>query len=126
MTSTLRITMLVLASAVGTLAGCASTARYDHRALHGETFTVNSPQAVLDSPLVHQARQARTGGFDPGTAAWWDRRNDAYLNVRRNQPRGETVFYVIHTENRLQSFGNRTFDVHRQITYSSRYGRIDR
>ena len=125
MTKTTRILLASLGTMALGLVGCVGQGAYDRHVLAGETFTINSPQVVVDSPLVQQARIAG-GRADLPDGPWWADRNDSWLNVRRNEPRGETIHYVIHTEDRVQTFGNRTYDVHRQVMYSSRYGKIER
>ncbi len=103
-----------------TAGGCARHAAYHPQVLAGETFTINGPQLIVDTALLQQAQASHS----PGT--WQDSRNDAWLNVRRNAPRGESVRYVVFTEDRVQTFGGRVHDVHRRITYSSRSGQIVR
>jgi len=57
---------------------------------------------------------------------WWTIRNDPWLNVRREEPVGQSIRYVVYTEDRLQTFGGRVHDVHRQVTWSRRWGQMDR
>ncbi len=112
----------LLAFAMLLAGGCASQTPYGPGAynpdvLRHETFTVNSPQVVLGTPSP--------GGPDLA-AAWWLDRNDARLNVRSGQTTGEVVSYVVHTEDRQRSFGQRQHDIHRREVYTTRSGQLVR
>lgn len=107
--------------AAAALTGCQTHARYDRQVLAGETFTIHGPQTLLATPMVIEAQsQAHARGVQ--TDAWWTHRNDAWVNVRQDEPLGERVVYVIRTRNYVQTYGDRVHDVYRQITYATRYG----
>ncbi len=71
------LTILSILALAALLVGCQGT--YDPAVLRGETFTINSPYVVLDSPeLVKHRTTAVASAEQP----WWMTRNDARLNVR--------------------------------------------
>lgn len=104
------------------LSGCAGQARYDRRVLLGETFTINGPQMLLTTPMVAEAQAQAEAQGRRTHDAWWTDRNDAWLNVRRDQPTGERVYYVIRTRNHLRTYGDHVYDIYRQTTDAVRYG----
>lgn len=71
--------MMSLVLSAVLLAGCQGT--YDQAVLRGETFTVNSPYVVLDTPEVVKHRTTTTQVASAGQP-WWMSRNDGRLNVR--------------------------------------------
>lgn len=99
--------------------GCQQRPVYNPRLLQQETFTAHSPYQVLPSPAMHQAT-AQPQTDQP--LAWWQVRNEPWLNVRRGDPDGEWVYHRIITEDRQQSYGEHIHNVHRRRSRTVREG----
>lgn len=122
----MRSALAVLVVVFGLTAGCQQQGpvrAYDAQALRYESFTVNAPALVLDSP-AQVAQRLDSGELEE--MPWWVSRNDSRLNVQGGEPRGEVVDYAITIDNRQRSFGDRHHDIHRRSAQSAVYGRIVR
>ncbi len=91
--------------------------RYDPQVLRHETFTAGSPYQIFADESPSRADSPAAPG---GELAWWQLRNETWLNVRRNHPGGEWVAYRVITEDRQQSFGEHIHNVHRRRSQTVR------
>lgn len=115
---------LLLAAATVMLAGCAT---YDRQVVRGETFTINAPHAVLDSPEVVRLRTER-----PPTASavatndrgepWWATRNDDRLAVRPGANQVRYQAYQIHVRDRQYSHDGKINNTYRREVRSFEHG----
>ena len=104
--------------------GCQQARVYDAQALRGETFTVYSPYQVL--PPVASDRSAEAGQPGSVALAWWQVRNEPWLNVRRGGRSGQWMEYQIITEDRQRSYDDRIRNYHRRTSRTVRYGTFQR
>lgn len=122
-------TTLMLAAGVG----CQSRV-YDASVVARETYTVNSPYQVFNTPAVTQklADQRAEHPDDPTQAhsalpeqTWYARRHDASLNVRQPQVTAEDSYFIIKTRDHYYSTPYGVFDYHRRHTRTGRRGEAD-
>lgn len=128
------IPMLVLVAITLFAGGCAndvhSTAFHPGAGvggLAGETYTLNPPQAVLDTSEIAAYRRQRAQWAAEGRVAdqpWWADRNDARLNLRPGGNAAAVTDYLIRVHDRQYSSNGRIFDTYRRDSYSNSYGRI--
>jgi len=107
------------------LGGCG--VRYDRPRVAAETYTVNAPHAVVDSPQVIAARANR-----PPTAAdvptnesgqpWWTTRNDDRLTVRPGSDEVDVTAYTIHIRDRQYWSGDHAHNTYRREFRSATRG----
>lgn len=117
------ILMLMLIGAV-VFSGCEKHVAYNQQTLSQETFTVNSPYAVLNAPTLAVAESDRRMlGQGPGG---WEYRNDGRLAVGADQPKGEIVIYEIRVRDDQHSTQGRVHDHYNQTSRSYRIGQYVR
>ena len=116
------LTLMLMGGAC--LGGCEKQIAYNQQTLEHETFTVNSPYAVLDTPPLASAAQDRVM-LGQGPGAWYGR-HDGRLAVGANQPKGEIVTYEIQVRDYQHSTEDRVHDHYQQTTRSYRVGQYVR
>jgi len=126
----LRFQLAVLLFVAGSalLSGCA-TAEYHPRMVAAETYTVNPPQAVFDSPPVVAGRQQRSSlAVDVPTndqgQPWWTTRNDDRLAVRPGSSQVRVTRYQIHVRDRQYSYGDQVHNYYRREFHSHTAGQL--
>jgi len=108
----------------GGLGGCGQQRVYDRQVLARETFTVDSPYAVMDTPAVAAARADRQMlGQGPG---WWTQRHNDRLSLREGPQPGEIVIYEVEVYDRQYSTDEHIHDSYRERTRSYRTGQYVR
>ncbi|MFA7235375.1 MAG: hypothetical protein WC058_00805 [Phycisphaeraceae bacterium] len=93
----------------------------------GETYTLNAPQAVLDTSEIAAYRRQRAQWAADGQVAdqpWWADRNDARLNLRPGGNAAAVTDYLIRVHDRQYSSNGHISDTYRRDSYSNSYGRI--
>jgi hypothetical protein len=117
------LTLMLVGAAV--LGGCERhVAAYNRQTLSRETFTVNSPYAVVDTAPLAAAEADRVMlGQGPGG---WNYRADGRLAVGAHGPKGEIVTYEIEVRDYQRSTEDRVHDHYNQITRSYRVGQYVR
>ena len=143
------------ATLAGAGAGCEAPARRAavSPAAMRETYTVNPPGLVFDTPAMQAAKAEATKRQVPGTRgaaavprsaavpgpgagpgsragagrqAWWRARNDAHLAVRAGHRAAEVTDYVVYRMDRQTIFDDRVHDHHHRVSYSRTTGRVVR
>lgn len=119
----LTVLVAVLAASLG---GCA-TQRYDRQMVAAETYTINAPQTVFDSPQTIAARANR-----PPTAAdvptndrgqpWWTTRNDDRLAVRPGSDEVDVTAYSVYVRDRQYWSGDHARNTYRREFRSATRG----
>ncbi|MHB1158697.1 MAG: hypothetical protein ACYC26_17880 [Phycisphaerales bacterium] len=126
------ISMLVLAAITLFAGGCANDVHSAATvpwagAMSGETYTLNPPQAVLDTSEIAAYRRQWEQWAAAGRVAdqpWWADRNDARLNLRPGGNAAAVTDYLIHVHDRQYSSNGHISDTYRRDSYSNSYGRI--
>lgn len=111
--------ILTLFALLSPLAGC-----YNQRIVSQETFTRNSPYAVLDTPRLRQLKAEAPP--PPPDRAWWFSRNNDRLSVNNGPRPVEIIDYQIRIRDYERSSPGRVHNHVNRTTYSTRYGRIVR
>lgn len=106
------------------LVGCAPAA-YSPAAIQHETYTVNSPHVVLDTPpvLAHRLKQADSTGGTAGQP-WWMTRNDGRLNIRPGSNVARYRLDVVEVRDYQRTSENDVNDFHRRRVTSVQIGPI--
>lgn len=111
--------ILTLLALLSPLTGC-----YNQRITSQDTFTRNSPYAVLDTPRLRQLKSEAPP--PPADQAWWSSRNDYRLSVNNGPRPVEIIDYQIRVRDYERSSPGRVRHNVNRTTYSTRYGRIVR
>ena len=116
-------TILAVALGAVALGGCATEYEYDTTKLNSESFTVNSPYAVLDAPAMRYTAQ---DAADPEATPWWHSRNDGRLNLRTAQSSYDATDYAVSVQDQQRTSTDQVHDTYYRTTYTYRRGAIGR
>lgn len=113
------MTACLLAAAACGAAGCQSPGH--PYLVAGERTGLSNRHLVLESSAVTPLREA-SRDESPDLMPWWATRNHVHLSHR---PGADEAPYdeatVVYTTDRLQTYGDRIYDVHRRTRYSTQW-----